>query len=126
MQKAIKIFDLRAPQNPIFQLTGHLDYVRSIIMSNDGKTLLSGSSDSTVKEWSLSMAQVPTLTYSHFSDSVWSLCGSENLDTFWTGTRQGYIWKTLRSSSGEGGDSILVGKDDGPIFKVVKDIHLHI
>ncbi len=34
-------------------LIGHYDYVRSIVISNDGKKFVTGSEDTTIKVWSL-------------------------------------------------------------------------
>ena len=51
----IKLWDLR--DNTVKDLTGHTDKVNSVAFSPDGKLLMSGSEDSTIKIWDVSQGQ---------------------------------------------------------------------
>lgn len=76
-----------------FELVGHEDLVRTMVMSADGEHLLSGSSDSTVRLWS-TKEQRCLCTYSHHNASVWSLYSQDdNLSTFYSGDRDGFLCK---------------------------------
>jgi len=115
----IRLWDPRTGKK-VGKLVGHSDTVRSLLCSQDGRWILSASSDQTVKLWSLAgglsnVAQpispivhssgswgVRTsskciVTYTNFTDSVWSLYSNDaNLDVFWTGSRDGWVHKVWR------------------------------
>lgn len=76
-----------------FELFGHDDNVRTMCMSPDGRYLLSGSSDTTVRLWSVG-EQRCIHTFLHHNSSVWSLHSSDpQLMTFYSGDRDGYLCK---------------------------------
>lgn len=76
-----------------FELVGHLDNVRALSVSHDGRHLLSGSADSTVRLWSVG-EQRCIRTFEHHNSSVWSLCApSGDFSTFYSGDRDGYLCK---------------------------------
>ncbi|MEH1961164.1 MAG: serine/threonine protein kinase, partial [Nostoc sp.] len=50
--QTIKLWNL-ATGEQIRTLTGHSDWVESVAISPDGKTLVSGSGDRTIKIWRL-------------------------------------------------------------------------
>ena len=52
---AIKLWDLR--DNSVKTLTGHKEKVNSVVFSPDGRLLVSGSEDSTLKMWDISQWQ---------------------------------------------------------------------
>lgn len=80
-------------RDPTFELMGHEDNVRAMTMSDDGRFLLSGSSDTTICLWSLGeQRRIHTLT--HHNASIWSLYSDDpQLSTFYSGDRQGYLCK---------------------------------
>lgn len=52
--------------------TGHTDNVKALVLSRDGTQCLSGSSDGTIKLWSLGQQRCITTIRVH-SDGVWAL-----------------------------------------------------
>ena len=77
--------------------------------------LLSASSDSTVKLWSLA-AQKCLHTFSHHADSVWSLFSQHpSLEVFYSGDRSGNLCKIDFEGAGEPaeGECVLLSRD-GP------------
>lgn len=76
-----------------FELVGHEDIIRTMVMSSDGQHVLSGSSDSTVRLWSTN-EQRCMHTYTHHNASVWKLYyDDENMSTFYSGDRDGILCK---------------------------------
>ena len=72
-------------------LTGHADTVWSVTMSPDGKTLISGSADKTIKLWDLATRrELATLT--GHADPVWSVTVSPDGKTLASGSGD----KTIR------------------------------
>jgi len=66
-------------------LTGHSDLVISVAISPDGQTLVSGSSDKTIKIWNLATGDL-IRTLSGHSYSVWSVAISPNGKTLVSGS----------------------------------------
>src|SRR5262249_5697497 len=60
--KAVKVWDLRQPDQPPLTLRGHEEGVTSVAISVDGQRLASGSEDKTVKVWDLRQPDQPPLT----------------------------------------------------------------
>ncbi|WFD36793.1 hypothetical protein MCUN1_003683 [Malassezia cuniculi] len=76
-----------------FELVGHLDNVRALCVSDDGKYVLSGSADSTVRLWSVG-EQRCVHTFEHHTSSVWSLCAPNgDFKLFYSGDRDGNLCK---------------------------------
>ncbi|CAE6451253.1 unnamed protein product [Rhizoctonia solani] len=72
-------------------LRGHTDNVRAILISEDGRYILTGSSDASIKLWSLPMRRC-IHTFSVHSDSVWALHSTHpQLHNFLSGDRAGWI-----------------------------------
>ncbi|KAI8824319.1 uncharacterized protein EV422DRAFT_565017 [Fimicolochytrium jonesii] len=127
--KCVRVWDFRAGKN-VMRLQGHTENIRSLLVSDDGRRVLSSSCDSTVKMWSLESHKCMH-TYSHFEDSVYSLYSTDpDLDTFWTGGKDGWVTKVSRSKTLDTSDDLLevvaVCKEDGPVHKVVAINDLYI
>ncbi|KAJ1020181.1 hypothetical protein NDA16_004461 [Ustilago loliicola] len=91
-EQHVKVWDPRSGRK-CAELVGHTDNVRTVLVSEDGRFLLSGSADSTVRLWSLA-EQRCLHTFTHHADSVWSLFSDHpTLDVFYSGDRQGYVCK---------------------------------
>ncbi|KAI8614390.1 hypothetical protein BC830DRAFT_1082008 [Chytriomyces sp. MP71] len=127
--KVVRVWDPRSGKQAI-GLTGHRDNVRGLLVSDDGKWVLSASSDTTIKLWSLSQPQRCMVTYTHYEDSVWCLYSNHpDLDTFWAGGRDGLVTKMSRRRMGGGDvksrvedelvDCVAVCKETGPVHKLV-------
>lgn len=86
-----------AQNNPylIRTLTGHLDNVRSIDFSPDGKTLVSGSNDNTIKLWDLTDGHTIN-TFNGHTDDVRSVSFSPDGNSIVSGSDDNkiMIWRT--------------------------------
>ncbi len=113
-------------------LTGHTGYVRSVALSADGQTLVSGSSDHTIKVWNVSTGQeVRTLT--GHTGPVWSIALSADGQTLVSGSddktikvwnmstgqevrtltgHTGYVWSVALSADGQ---TLVSGSNDKTI-----------
>jgi len=81
-------------------LLGHEDYVRSVAFSPDGKKIVSGSDDKTIRVWDAQTGiQIAEPLYGHES-SVRSVTFSPNGDKIISGSldKTIRIWNTLRKS----------------------------
>ncbi|GAA5914203.1 hypothetical protein JCM8208_001517 [Rhodotorula glutinis] len=113
-ERVVRVWDPRS-RKQVSRLGGHSDNIRAVQLSDDGKWLLSASSDSTVKLWSLA-AQKCLHTFSHHADSVWSLFSQHpSLEVFYSGDRSGNLCKIDFEGAGEPaeGECILLSRD-GP------------
>ncbi|KAJ3189032.1 hypothetical protein HK101_009000 [Irineochytrium annulatum] len=108
-EKVVKVWDPRSGKREI-RLTGHTDNIRSVLVSDDGRWVISASSDTTIKLWSLAQPQRCMVTYTHAEDSIWCLYSNHpDLETFWSGGRDGWVTKMTRRRIG--GDSTKGSKD---------------
>ncbi|WFD42205.1 hypothetical protein MPSI1_000846 [Malassezia psittaci] len=96
-----------------FDLVGHQDNVRSLLVSASGQYILSASSDSTIRLWDVG-EQRCVHTFTHHNSSVWSLYAeSDDLTTFISGDRDGYLCKTYWPLNGNCNDAqcILLARE---------------
>ncbi|PWN49847.1 WD40 repeat-like protein [Violaceomyces palustris] len=110
----VKVWDPRSGQQSA-ELIGHTDNIRSVLVSEDGRHVLSGSADSTIRLWSLG-EQRCLHTFTHHADSVWSLFSTHpNLDIFYSGDRQGYVCKVdwERCSEVSEGECVVLCRERG-------------
>ncbi|KAI8849618.1 hypothetical protein BC829DRAFT_442851 [Chytridium lagenaria] len=118
-EKVVKVWDPRSGKREI-RLTGHTDNIRSLLVSDDGRWVLSASSDTTIKLWSLAQPQRCMVTYTHSQDSIWCLYSNHpDLETFWSGGRDGWVTKMTRRRIG--GDSTRVGNRGGGVHDELVD-----
>lgn len=117
--QAIGLYDPRLCSQ-VAKLVGHTDNIRSILISDDGRRLLSASSDATVKMWDVRMQRC-SHTFSHHSTSVWALHSQHpQLQVFHSGDRSGWLCKVDLEGSddfGEGQCVVLcqVGRQDDQV-----------
>lgn len=105
----------------ITKFVGHTDNVRAILVTEAGDTVLTASSDQTVKVWSVTAGRcMHTLTM--HSDSVWSLFSDDpTLGVFYSSDRTGLVVKTdVRGTSDwDDGLSLAVARENEGVSKVV-------
>jgi WD repeat-containing protein 48 len=105
----------------ITKFVGHTDNVRDILISEDEDTILSASSDQTIKVWSLTAGRcLHTLTM--HNDSVWCMYSDDpNLAVFYSGDKSGLVAKTdtRRAMEVEEGVSVALCQEHDGIAKVV-------
>ncbi|GAA5922447.1 uncharacterized protein JCM15063_003305 [Sporobolomyces koalae] len=113
-ERVVRIWDPRS-RKQVSRLGGHTDNIRAVLISDEGKWVLSASSDSTVKLWSLA-AQKCLHTFSHHDTSVWALFSQHpSLEIFYSGDRNGNICKIDLEGTGEPGEGeCIVLARDGP------------
>lgn len=114
-ERVLRLYDPRSAAK-LCKLVGHTDNVRALLLSDDGRFLLSASSDATVKLWSLGMQRC-LHTFSYPSAGVWSLWSQHpSLEIFYSGDRAGYVCKVDLESCGdpsEGECAVLCKVEDG-------------
>lgn len=115
IEKVIRLWDTRTAQR-ITKFVGHTDNVRAILCSDDGKTFVSASSDSTIKIWDSTAGRcLHTMTF--HSDPVWALHSEHpDLAVFYAGDRSGLVSKSdLRHLGGDKMETIALCKEKSSI-----------
>jgi WD repeat-containing protein 48 len=92
-ESIVRVWDARSGER-VTKFVGHTDNIRAILIGADGETVMTASSDQTVKIWSMSARRcMHTLTM--HNDSVWSLYSDHpRLEQFWSSDRSGLVAKT--------------------------------
>lgn len=70
-EKVLRVWDPRSCQK-LMKLKGHSDNVKCLVLNKDGTQCLSGSSDGTIKLWSIGQ-QKCIHTFRVHSEGVWTL-----------------------------------------------------
>ena len=116
----VRLWDSNSGKS-ITKFVGHTDNVRDILISEDEDTILSASSDQTIKVWSLTAGRcLHTLTM--HNDSVWCMYSDDpNLAVFYSGDKSGLVAKTdtRRAMEVEEGVSVALCQEHDSIAKVV-------
>lgn len=117
----VRLWDPKTGKS-ITKFVGHTDNVRAILVNAAGDTVITASSDQTVKVWSVTAGRcMHTLTM--HNDSVWSLYSDDpELGTFYSSDRSGLVVKTdARGTLGEWDDalSIAVAQEHEGVSKVI-------
>lgn len=105
----------------ITKFVGHTDVVRDILINEQGDTIMTASSDQTIKVWSMAAGRCMSTLTMH-NDSVWSLYSDHpQLSIFYSGDRSGLVAKTdVRGSSGmDEGLSMAIAQEHGGVSKVI-------
>lgn len=92
-ESTVRLWDTKSGKR-ITKLVGHTDNIRDVLVSEDGHTIMTASSDRTVKVWSVTAGRcMYTLTMHDFS--VWSLFSTDpQLSVFYSSDKQGLVAKT--------------------------------
>jgi WD repeat-containing protein 48 len=75
------------------QLKGHTDNIRALQLDAEGRLLLTGSADHTMRLWDLGQQRCVQTLAVH-TDSVWALAAGAGFSTVYSGGRDGCIYKT--------------------------------
>ena len=119
-EKVVRIWDPNSGKR-ITKFVGHTDNVRSILLSDDGRIMLTASSDTTIKLWSLATRRC-LHTFTMHSDSVWTLHSLHpRLEVFHAGDRSGLVTKTdIRGISDiDEAECVAVYKEHHGVTKIV-------
>ncbi|KAK9369730.1 hypothetical protein V1509DRAFT_618934 [Lipomyces kononenkoae] len=116
----VRLWDQRTGGS-ILDFVGHTGNIRAILINKAGNLVLTGSSDATIKLWSITAGRLVHTLNMH-DTSVWSLHSSHpNLEVFHSSDRSGLIVKTDMRGTSEAEDSmcVLVCNEHEGVNKVV-------
>ncbi|KAF2276189.1 WD repeat protein-like protein [Westerdykella ornata] len=119
-ESVVRIWDPRTGKR-ITKFVGHTDIVRDVLITRDGDTILTASSDQTVKVWSVAAGRC-MYTLTMHNDSVWSLYSEDpRLSVFYSADRSGIVAKSDVRNCAEmdEGISVAVCQEHGGVFRVV-------
>ena len=119
-ESVVRLWDSRNGKR-ITKLVGHTDNIRDILINQDGDTVMSASSDQTVKVWSVTAGRC-MYTLNMHNDSIWSLHSDHpRLAIIYSGDRSGLVVKTdLRASAEwDEGLSLSVAQEQDGVNKVI-------
>ncbi|KAF2145762.1 uncharacterized protein K452DRAFT_244090 [Aplosporella prunicola CBS 121167] len=119
-ESVVRLWDSRSGKR-ITKFVGHTDNIRDILIADEGDTIMTASSDQTVKVWSL-IAGRCMYTLTMHNDSVWSLYSDHpQLSVFYSSDRSGLVAKTdVRGCiEMDEGLSVAVCHEHGGVTKVV-------
>ncbi|KAI1433071.1 WD repeat-containing protein [Xylaria sp. CBS 124048] len=119
-ESIVRLWDPKTGK-PITKFVGHTDMIRSIIINEAGDTVMTASSDQTIKVWNVTAGRC-MYTLTMHNDSVWSLFSSHpDLAVFYSSDRSGLIVKTDTRGKSEmdEGLSVAVAQEHDGVSKVV-------
>ena len=120
-ESIVRVWDARSGKRTT-KLVGHTDNIRDVLLSQDGTTILTASSDRTVKVWS-TVAGRCMFTLTPHDASVWSLFSSDpDLSVFYSSDKNGLIAKTDTRDTIEldEGISVAVAQEAEGVHKLVQ------
>lgn len=119
-ESVVRLWDPKSGKR-ITKFVGHTDNVRSILVSEAGDTVMTASSDQTVKVWSVTAGRC-MYTLTMHNDSVWSLFSDHpDLGVFYSSDRSGWVVKNdVRGTADmDEGLSVAVAQEHNGVSKVV-------
>ncbi|KAL9102712.1 MAG: hypothetical protein Q9163_002174 [Psora crenata] len=119
-ESIVRLWDSRSGKR-ITNFVGHTDNVRDILINQDGDTVMTASSDQSVKVWSITAGRC-MYTLTMHNDSVWSLYSDHpQLQLFYSSDRSGLVAKTdVRGCEDmEDGLSLAIAQEHEGINKIV-------
>ncbi|KAI1815045.1 WD repeat-containing protein [Poronia punctata] len=118
-ESIVRLWDPKTGKG-ITKFVGHTDLIRSMLINEAGDTVMTASSDQTIKVWSVTAGRC-MYTFTMHNDSVWSLFSDHpDLSVFYSGDRSGLIVKTDTRGTEEmdEGLSVAVAHEHTGIIKV--------
>ncbi|KAK7535884.1 uncharacterized protein J3D65DRAFT_626600 [Phyllosticta citribraziliensis] len=92
-ESIVRVWDARSGKR-ITKFVGHTDNIRDVMIAEGGDTIMTASSDQTVKVWSMTAGRC-MYTLTMHNDSVWSLYSDHpQLSVFYSSDRSGLVAKT--------------------------------
>ncbi|TLD34400.1 WD repeat protein-like protein [Venturia nashicola] len=119
-ESVVRVWDPRSGKR-ITKFVGHTDNIRDVLIAQDGDTVMTASSDQTVKIWSM-IAGRCMYTLTMHNDSVWSLYSDHpRLSVFYSSDRSGLVAKTDTRGCAEldEGLSVAICQEHEGVHKVV-------
>ena len=118
-ENVVRVWDPKSGKL-VSKFVGHTDNIRDILINQSGDTIMTASSDQTIKIWSLTAGRCMNTLTMH-NDSVWSLSSDDpNLSVFYSSDRSGLVAKTdtRRSSDVEQGVCVAALQEHEGVVKV--------
>ena len=110
--QVLRVWDPRSC-GKLMKLKGHSDNVKALVLNRDGTQCLSGSSDGTIKLWSLGQQRC-IATYSCHEEGVWALQPNESFTQVISSGRDANIFMTdLRQTD----KHTLVCRETEPVLR---------
>ena len=119
-ESIVRLWDPKSGKR-ITNFVGHTDNIRDILINQDGDTVLTASSDQSIKAWSVTAGRC-MYTLTMHNDSVWSLYSDHpQLSLFYSSDRSGLVAKTdVRDCPDmDEGLSLAVAQEHDGVAKVV-------
>ena len=119
-ESIVRLWDPRSGKR-ITKFVGHTDNIRDVLVNEDGDTVMTASSDQTVKVWSITAGRC-MYTLTMHNDSVWSLYSDHpQLSLFYSTDRSGLVAKTdvRECDDMDEGLSLAIAQEHEGVSKVV-------
>ena len=119
-ESIVRLWDPKSGKR-ITNFVGHTDNIRDILINQDGDTVMTASSDQSIKVWSVTAGRC-MYTLTMHNDSVWSLYSDHpQLSLFYSSDRSGLVAKTdVRDCPDmDEGMSLAVAQEHDGVAKVV-------
>ncbi|KAK0511970.1 hypothetical protein JMJ35_005098 [Cladonia borealis] len=119
-ESIVRLWDPKSGKR-ITNFVGHTDNIRDILINEDGDTVMTASSDQSIKVWSITAGRC-MYTLTMHNDSVWSLYSDHpQLSLFYSSDRSGLVAKTdVRDCVDmDEGLSIAIAQEHEGVSKVV-------
>lgn len=119
-ESIVRLWDPKSGKR-ITNFVGHTDNIRDILINQDGDTIMTASSDQSVKVWSITAGRC-MYTLTMHNDSVWSLYSDHpQLSLFYSSDRSGLVAKTdVRGCDDmDEGLSLAIAQEHEGVSKVV-------
>ena len=119
-ESIVRLWDPKSGRR-ITNFVGHTDNIRDVLINQDGDTVMTASSDQSIKVWSITAGRC-MYTLTMHNDSVWSLYSDHpQLSLFYSSDRSGLVAKTdVRDCPDmDEGLSLAVAQEHDGVAKVV-------
>ena len=120
-ESIVRLWDPRSGKR-ITKFVGHTDNIRNILINQDSDTVITASSDQTVKVWSITAGRC-MFTLNIHNDSVWSLYSDHpQLAILYSSDRSGVVAKTDLTSGFDWDEalSLSVAQEHEGVNKVIE------